>query len=263
MKETGLLMSTPMVLADLKNLKHQTRRTWGLNKINESPDDWSLTAVFQDGLARFYNKKIDKELTIKCPYGGLGDELYCKETYAEPFNRTHDKDSEIPIYKADGILTDLAGKPIKWKSSMFMPRKYSRRSHILINIGCERVQGITEEDAIKEGVNGYITDKFLKGERYKVFKEYHHQYGPFTDHLDIRDVVEFDGPNLEYARFYKHGIEMPKIVVSIPQKEVFDYIGMIEPNYRDAYRVLWDKLNAKRGHPWSRNDWIWILEWKE
>jgi len=29
---------------------------------------------------------------------------------------------------------------------------------------------------------------------------------------------------------------------------------------RDEYRELWDKLNAKRGFPWSSNPYVWVLE---
>jgi len=31
---------------------------------------------------------------------------------------------------------------------------------------------------------------------------------------------------------------------------------------RQDYRELWDFLNAKRGHPWEANDWIWRIEFK-
>jgi len=80
-KETGLIMSTPMMIADIQKRKFQTRRTWGLADINIHSDDWQLVAVFQDGLARFYNKTIDVERTVKCPYGGVGDLVWLRETY--------------------------------------------------------------------------------------------------------------------------------------------------------------------------------------
>ena len=30
---------------------------------------------------------------------------------------------------------------------------------------------------------------------------------------------------------------------------------------RDAYRELWDSINAKK-HPWSSNPWVWVLTFK-
>ena len=31
---------------------------------------------------------------------------------------------------------------------------------------------------------------------------------------------------------------------------------------RDSFKVLWDSINAKRGHPWEKNDWVWAIEFK-
>jgi hypothetical protein len=28
------------------------------------------------------------------------------------------------------------------------------------------------------------------------------------------------------------------------------------------YHLLWDSINAKRGHPWANNDWVWVVEFK-
>lgn len=30
----------------------------------------------------------------------------------------------------------------------------------------------------------------------------------------------------------------------------------------DLYGKLWDSINAKRGHPWSSNPWVWVIEFK-
>lgn len=30
-----------------------------------------------------------------------------------------------------------------------------------------------------------------------------------------------------------------------------------------AYRDLWDSINAKRGHPWASNPWVWVVEFSE
>lgn len=34
-------------------------------------------------------------------------------------------------------------------------------------------------------------------------------------------------------------------------------------HYRKGYRVLWDSINAKRGFPWSKNPWVWLIEFKK
>lgn len=30
----------------------------------------------------------------------------------------------------------------------------------------------------------------------------------------------------------------------------------------EAFRNLWDSINAKRGHPWSSNPWVWVVEFE-
>jgi len=33
--------------------------------------------------------------------------------------------------------------------------------------------------------------------------------------------------------------------------------------FRELFSVLWDEINAKRGHPWSANPWVWVIEFKK
>jgi hypothetical protein len=32
-----------------------------------------------------------------------------------------------------------------------------------------------------------------------------------------------------------------------------------DEQWRDAYRELWERLNAKRGYPWATNPWVWVV----
>lgn len=34
-------------------------------------------------------------------------------------------------------------------------------------------------------------------------------------------------------------------------------------DWRDAYQLLWDKLNAKRGYGWDKNPFVWAIEFKQ
>lgn len=47
------------------------------------------------------------------------------------------------------------------------------------------------------------------------------------------------------------------------------YVGAEEPRAtsgyygpRNAYKHLWDSINAKRGHSWESNPWVWVLEFR-
>lgn len=31
---------------------------------------------------------------------------------------------------------------------------------------------------------------------------------------------------------------------------------------RNAFGMLWDSLNAKRGHAWDSNDWVWVISFR-
>ena len=217
MKETGIIMSTPMMIADLKKTKTQTRRTWGLTDINIHPNDWQLVVVFQDGLARFYNKTIDVERTVKCPYGGVGDLVWLKESLKKKPDYSWCKEG-YAIYVANGEQVLIGGAginegvPWQWKrdilTGMFMPRWANRKSHILSNIRCERVQSITNDDAFKEGMTRQLASQL--------------------------------------------GLSLS------PSEEEFNFTQT-----KRTYQYLWDSLNAGRGYPWSKNNWVFVLEWKE
>lgn len=37
-----------------------------------------------------------------------------------------------------------------------------------------------------------------------------------------------------------------------------------DPNcYRKLYRLGWDVLNTKRGHPWQSNPWVWVITFRQ
>lgn len=35
------------------------------------------------------------------------------------------------------------------------------------------------------------------------------------------------------------------------------------PDARDAFIGLWDSINAKRGHAWDTNPWVWVIEFRQ
>jgi hypothetical protein len=113
MKERGILFSREMVLALLAGRKTVTRR---------------MSAQW-DGLV-------------------VGQRLWVRETWAPADARY----SMVPVlYRADGDAQAVEGN--RWRPSLHMPRWASR---ILLEVTepvrVERVQDITEEDAIREGV---------------------------------------------------------------------------------------------------------------
>lgn len=180
MKETGIIMSGDHPKKVMDDLKTMTRRTYGLEEINQNPDDWlrSNHHVGKDFV--FLLKGTGEPKRIKCPYGQVGDRLRVKETFM--FNKGAD-------YRESFVGTDLEfclGQPphylyraddteevhrqeqwFKWRPSIFMPRKASRITLEITGLRAERLQEITEADAEAEGLRSHIDD-FQPGCSYMV-----------------------------------------------------------------------------------------------
>ncbi len=169
-KSTSIMFATEMVQAYIAGKKTMTRRASGLDVINENPDDWRLLNTTRPNGRDIYHFGHVEGIVgviqdIICPKGGVGDEIYCKETW-KLAGYSYQRDVDI-LYKADNAVirlplwNDWLEKNTKygascevenrWRSSMFMPRWASRFAMPLTGLRCERVQSIAEADAIAEG----------------------------------------------------------------------------------------------------------------
>lgn len=164
-KERPILFSAPMVQAILEERKTQTRRIvktpkkliefyrngagqWANSKTGEI-HEIAYEATFTDGFGRFLVAGDMGYENIPCPYGKVGDRLWVKESFY--------KGVEKIWYKSD--IEDLSKCGIEsWKSPLFMPRWASRITLEITDIQVERVKGISEEDAIAEGVPPFNWD---------------------------------------------------------------------------------------------------------
>lgn len=166
-KVRPILFSTPMVEAILDGRKTQTRRTRGLEDINRNPDDWHFVGFYSldDGVGVTF-QNCEDFARIKCPYGKSpdlffdlpGDLLYVRETWLK-LDKSHIITSPY-VYKAncDSVAEDArkdyikAGYPYQWKPSIHMPKAAARIWLEITDIRVERLQDISEEDALAEGV---------------------------------------------------------------------------------------------------------------
>lgn len=163
-KETRIIMSGNHPVKILNGTKTQTRRTWGLKEINEHPDRWQLFPSDVSGEFRFFSPSDDRMIRIKCPYGGIGDRLWVKETW-----RVHSWDDEggqfDVEYQNGGIQHSLcvteeilkkywlpnAMPEDTWRPSLFMPRWASRILLEITELRAETVDQISYDDAKAEG----------------------------------------------------------------------------------------------------------------
>lgn len=159
MKERPILFSAPMVRAILEGRKTQTRRI-----VKPQPDRiiGKYPAIDDFG---------DLE-AIHCPYGQPGDRLWVRETWAI----NHNWDSFYPdtdmtfedmglFYRSDENTerdTFGFGSHGKWRPSIHMPRAASRILLEVQDVRIERLQDISENDAIAEGVKeGCFTGHYV------------------------------------------------------------------------------------------------------
>ena len=157
MKERPILFSGPMVRALLDGSKTQTRR------IVKPP----YTGCLDAGLGAN---------TDLCPYGQPGDRLWVREAFR--FSASLDLYSPAEVgelalnaccrpamtptqFEADGVQVGLwrgfetmlaVSVPGKYRPPMFMPRWASRMTLEITEVRVERLQDISEADALAEGI---------------------------------------------------------------------------------------------------------------
>ena len=173
MKERPILFNAPMVRAILDGRKTQARRlapitdlnikthsdgfvTWGVSftkTINGSLGSYSGGRVSVDQASRIIASQF-------CQYGRPGDRLWVRETWARD-----DEDGAV-MFRADcgfgGDADDWQrciddGAPrYRWRPSIHMPRNLSRILLEIVSVRVERLNDISEADAIAEGVERVV-----------------------------------------------------------------------------------------------------------
>lgn len=173
-RERPILFSAPMVRAILDDRKTQSRRI--------------LKATVSSTLAKFH--RVDKfgnaiftdGTVVRCPYGQPGDQLWVRETFyidwtpldegPLPKEWPDDLPDDCIYYLADGnccaqipeCQCASEGKP-RWRPSIHMPRWASRITLEITGVRVERLQDISDEDAIAEGCPGsFIPATCFNGE---------------------------------------------------------------------------------------------------
>jgi hypothetical protein len=164
MKERPIPFSGPMACALLRptNPKWQTRR---IMKVREggcvSAEDIADNPSYYIGCGH-------------CPYGQPGDQLWVKESYCQKvdddgclvYNTSGNLDPSCFYYSADPdcphiVCSDGDGgtkynkdgsEASPWRSPRFMPRHASRILLEITEIRVQRLQEISDEDCIAEGI---------------------------------------------------------------------------------------------------------------
>ncbi len=166
-----IIFKTAMVQAILDGRKTETRRLNGLKEINKNPDDWSLQDLSVNPELMRHNEDREEVIfvkkgliatfehnelgecfrNIKSRYQ-VGDILYVRETWL--------KDAVGYHYRADFDpgMEETVKPRLKWRPSIHMPKEAARIFLRVVDVRVERLQDITEEGAMAEGVVPFKKD---------------------------------------------------------------------------------------------------------
>lgn len=178
MKVRPILFSGHMVRAILEGRKTMTRRV-----VADHPED-ALRLRLTDHAVPWLESYIDItdewvpvvgrhgcETPVRCPYGVVGDRLWVRETAwydREPLSSNNETRTRcffagsLIVKRDDGYAGESPYTPtietlslntsLVRRPSIYMPRWASRITLEITDVRVERLQEITEEDAIAEGV---------------------------------------------------------------------------------------------------------------
>lgn len=159
MKVIPMLFQTELVRALLEGRKTVTRR----------PAKTSYERGMNGPVIRGKNGEVSvlnfAPIAGLCPFGNVGDLIYVRETFAALGHNDYQQVSPHQIteiheirYKASERASiancqDHEVRGYKWVPSIHMPKHASRLTLKVTNVRIERVQKITVDQALKEGIN--------------------------------------------------------------------------------------------------------------
>lgn len=236
-----------MVQAILDGRKTQTRRIAAVpvgDHHGTDIMDWHLSKhPYQENGKWLYSVQTDVDdhatFELKPKYGQSGDLLWVRETWGvgsrpDPFQGS----VEGIEFKADGkYIDDIESLPLHfyddfefgnydksgWRPSIHMPKAISRIWLQATDVRVERLQGITEQDAIAEGV-----------------KPAHCESNENCPSLLCKSGCTAIGEWWNYLD---------------PNGEGF-------PAYtaKESFETLWQSINGTDS--WAANPWVWVISFK-
>jgi hypothetical protein len=219
-----MLMSAPMVRALLDGSKTQTRRP-----VKGRALEWLRPEGFTPEFAAAPENGL-------CPYGKPGERLWLREAWRAPLAHELTPPRDIPaktpiVYQADGYGSLPHFNAGKLRPSMFMPRWASRITLEITGVRVERLQEISEADALAEGCEALpFPGPWWQGYKADEDGELHHQ-----------QTVG----------------ETPPDWMIEPKRMKMTHL---DRSARDAYRQLWMQINGVES--WEANPWVWVVEFR-
>lgn len=168
MKERPILFSGSMVKAIIEGRKTQTRR------IVKPQPPLRVTSLYGHGINGYELEDSEARPLHKfgfqgeehndvwtCPYGQPGDRLWVRESWQtvtcwQEYGAWLRDESEFEPKAGDLVAyraTEKDPSALRWRPSIHMPRWASRILLEIVSVRVERLNDISDDDAIEEGVS--------------------------------------------------------------------------------------------------------------
>lgn len=261
MRERPILFSAPMIRALLAGKKTQTRRIMkpqpeflqfhqyrGVTIYDGESRMWCWKNLAVENIWDFPNNDDRKCLALRCPHGLPGDRLWVRESF-QPLltDGVEWRDSDYKTgegytvnYCATGGIQefyDCANDEAfcdRITPSIFMPRWASRITLEISEVRIERLQEISEEDAISEGIE------------------------PLFDAETTRRMPECDLKPMPWQNYLWHGNVGRSITAKQSNAWPHQYSSYEDP--RDSYSSLWESINGAGS--WAANPFVFAISFK-
>ncbi|MCX8956338.1 hypothetical protein [Erwinia psidii] len=195
MKERPILFSSQRVRALLSGKQSQTRRIMKSQLLGPGYDNHEGCYGIDVVNNQLQGRRVIGmgNLSDRCPYGQPGDRLWVRETWRGPvidqqdiaeYEHTPDrfKSADYCQYRADTgqfFTGEDEHKFFGWQAGIHMPRWASRITLQIKNIRLERIQDISKEDVMAEGVqtdSHFLNDFFSSHSKVPCAKDTYRQH---------------------------------------------------------------------------------------
>lgn len=242
-----ILFNTEMVKAILEGRKTETRRPVKLPSwVNEND---KIKGLFHFATGKQGNgdsgvikaHELIDYLHLE-PYQ-VGDVLYVRETWQE--SECFDWNIKNKYcYKANSGDREHAEEfNIKWKPSIHMPKEVARIFLKVTEVRVERVQDISEECAIAEGIERLFDDMTEE------------EFARWANNVKCVSDLEIGKQKEQpFKNYLWHGRD------NLKQKQVdtWEYQYSSYKSAKDAFSSLWQKVYGN----WSENPWVWVIKFE-
>lgn len=235
MKERGIIIGAGSVLAYLRNDKSETRRV--IKKADEF-------ACLTGDCPHDRQSDCDEFMQTFCPFGRIGDRLWGREAW--------DADFTYPI--GDGVeLRTYAEMPPAMRGPLACLSIFYRADGSIYN------------PPDKHGEEPMRSESELPADELAEIRWHSPIHMPrwmARIVLEIIDVKFARLHDMTNADAVAEGVESDEYLEREEFAQAVAPPGSVMPSPLREFERIWDSINAKRGYPWEKNDFVWVIKTK-